>query len=58
MPLPNDNYALAKDEAGRALQLARTDFEPIDPRLGTSLANYGLCLSLSGHSGVGRAFVS
>ena len=45
------NYALAKDEAGRALQLARTDFEPIDPRLGTSLANYGLCLSLSGHSG-------
>ena len=51
MPLPNDNYALAKDEAGRALQLARADFEPIDPRLGTSLANYGLCLSLSGHSG-------
>ena len=45
------NYALAKDEAGRALQLARTDFEPIDPRLGTSLANYGLCLSLSGHRG-------
>ena len=51
MPLLNDNYALAKDEAGRALQLARADFEPIDPRLGTSLANYGLCLSLSGHSG-------
>jgi hypothetical protein len=46
-----DNYVLAKDEAGRALQLARTDFEPIDPRLGTSLANYGLCLSLSGHTG-------
>lgn len=47
----HDNYVLAKDEAGRALQLARADFEPIDPRLGTSLANYGLCLSLSGHSG-------
>jgi hypothetical protein len=46
-----DNYALAKDEAGKALQLARADFEPVDPRLGTSLANYGLCLSLSGHSG-------
>jgi hypothetical protein len=45
------NYSLAKDEAGKALQLARADFEPIDPRLGTSLANYGLCLSLSGHSG-------
>lgn len=45
------NYRLAKDEAGKALQLARADFEPIDPRLGTSLANYGLCLSLSGHGG-------
>ncbi|HSA66475.1 MAG TPA: hypothetical protein VLE24_02290 [Methyloceanibacter sp.] len=47
----HDDYMLAKDEAGKALQLARADFEPIDPRLGTSLANYGLCLSLSGHSG-------
>jgi hypothetical protein len=45
------NCPLAKDEAGKALQLARADFAPIDPRLGTSLANYGLCLSLSGHSG-------
>jgi hypothetical protein len=45
------NYTLAKDEAGKALQLARADFDPVDPRLGTSLANYGLCLSLSGHSG-------
>jgi hypothetical protein len=40
----------AKDEAGLALQIARADLEPIDPRLGTSLANYGLCLRLSGHS--------
>ena len=45
------NYALAKDEAGNALQLARADFDPIDPRLGTSLANYALCLNLSGHGG-------
>jgi hypothetical protein len=39
---------LAKDEAGHALRIAREDFEPIDPRLGTSLANYGLCLSFAG----------
>ncbi|MGH6824723.1 MAG: hypothetical protein ACREC7_03280 [Methyloceanibacter sp.] len=49
--IAKEDYARAKDEAGNALQLARTGFEPIDPRLGTSLANYGLCLSLSGHSG-------
>lgn len=41
-----NDAAQAKDEAGRALQLARDAFEPIDPRFGTSLANYGLCLSL------------
>jgi hypothetical protein len=40
----------AKDEAGQALQIARAEFEPIDPRLGTSLANFGLCLHLSGDS--------
>lgn len=40
----------AKDEAGKALQIARAEFQPIDPRLGTSLANYGLCLHLAGHS--------
>lgn len=39
----------AKDEAGTALQLARAEFEAVDPRLGTSLANYGLCLHLAGH---------
>ena len=44
------DYARAKDEAGRALQLARAELEAIDPRLGTSLANYGLCLHLSGDS--------
>jgi hypothetical protein len=38
----------AKSNAGEALQIARAGFQPIDPRLGTSLANYGLCLSLSG----------
>jgi len=41
---------LAKDEAGQALRLARAEFEPIDPRLGTSLANFGFCLGLCGHS--------
>lgn len=44
------DYMRAKDEAGQALQIARADFEPIDPRLGTSLANFGLCLHLSGDS--------
>ena len=41
----------AKDEAGHALQLARSDFDPGDPRLGTSLANYGLCLRFAGDAG-------
>jgi hypothetical protein len=50
------DYALAKDEAGRALQLARAGFEAIDPRLGTSLANYGLCLHLAGDSNVAPLF--
>lgn len=45
-----EDHTTAKDEAGQALQLARADFETIDPRLGTSLANYALCLHLSGHS--------
>lgn len=45
------DHMRAKDEAGQALQIARADLEPTDPRLGTSLANYGLCLHLSGHSG-------
>jgi hypothetical protein len=48
--------ARAKDEAGRALRLARAEFETIDPRLGTSLANYGLCLHLSGDSGIAPLF--
>jgi hypothetical protein len=43
-----NDHARAKEEAGRALQLARSDFEPTDPRLGTSLANYGVCLDLTG----------
>jgi hypothetical protein len=43
------DYVRAKDEAGQALQIARAEFEPIDPRLGTSLANFGLCLHLLGH---------
>jgi hypothetical protein len=52
------DYVRAKEEAGQALRIARADFEPIDPRLGTSLANYGLCLSLSGESqGVASLFL-
>ena len=48
--------ARAKDEAGRALQLARAEFETIDPRLGTSLANFGVCLHLSGDNGIAPLF--
>ena len=52
------DFAPAKSKAGEALQTARAGFEPIDPRLGSSLANYGLCLHLSGHSeGVALCFV-
>jgi len=51
------DFMLAKGEAGQALRIARADFEPIDPRLGTSLANYGLCLSLAGNNqGVASLF--
>lgn len=44
------DYPRAKGEAGQALQLARADFESLDPRLGTSLVNYGICLNLEGPS--------
>jgi hypothetical protein len=44
----SEDAATAKDVAGEALQLARANFKPADPRLGTSLANYGICLILSG----------
>ena len=47
----NDHVG-AKDEAGGALRLARAEFAAIDPRLGTSLANFGLALHLSGDSNV------
>jgi hypothetical protein len=42
------DFASAKEETGRALQLARANFETIDPRLGTSLANFAVCLFLTG----------
>jgi hypothetical protein len=48
--IAQQDYRRAKKEAGQALQIARAEFEPIDPRLGTSLANFGLCLHLSGDS--------
>jgi hypothetical protein len=38
----------AKHTAGECLQMARASFAAIDPRLGTSLANFGLCLNLAG----------
>jgi hypothetical protein len=51
------DLALAKEEAGKALRLARASFEPIDPRLGTSFANFGVCLALAGdNSGSDRLF--
>jgi hypothetical protein len=51
------DLALAKEEAGKALRLARASFEPIDPRLGTSFANFGVCLALAGdNSGTDRLF--
>jgi hypothetical protein len=53
--LAENDFARAKEEAGRALQLARQHFEAIDPRLGTSLANYALSLAASG--GEGSAFL-
>jgi hypothetical protein len=45
--ISQNDVVRAKQEAGRALQIARASFEPIDPRLGTSLTNFGLCLNLS-----------
>ncbi|HXG80051.1 MAG TPA: hypothetical protein VNJ31_12040 [Methyloceanibacter sp.] len=41
--------ARAKEEAGEALRIARENFAAIDPRLGTALANYGVCLDAAGH---------
>ncbi|MFD0988020.1 hypothetical protein [Methyloligella solikamskensis] len=55
--LSRDNYATAAEHAGRALQLARENFEPIDPRLGTSLANYGICLAIEGDAAALQSLV-
>ncbi len=55
--LAANDLALATEEAGKALRLARASFEPIDPRLGTSFANFGVCLTLAGdNSGTDRLF--
>jgi len=52
-----NDHELAKEQAGKALRLARAAFEPIDPRLGTSFANFGVCLALAGdNSGTERLF--
>jgi hypothetical protein len=50
------DHALAKDEAGEAVRIARASFEPIDPRLGTALANFGLYLDQIGDGGGARLF--
>jgi hypothetical protein len=42
--LAASDSARAKQEAGKALQIARENFDAIDPRLGSSLANFALCL--------------
>ncbi len=54
--LAQQDFAKAKDAASVALQLARADFTSSDPRLGTSLANFGICLSRAGDSDVGALF--
>jgi len=46
--LAQGDHTRAKDEAGKAVQIARASFEAFDPRLGTALANFGVCLNLSG----------
>jgi hypothetical protein len=50
------DHVLAKDEAGESVRIARASFEPIDPRLGTALANFGLCLEQIGGKGGARLF--
>jgi hypothetical protein len=47
-----NDFPRAKEQAGSALRIARENFEPIDPRLGTSLANFAVCLKLSGDADV------
>jgi hypothetical protein len=49
------DYVLAKDRAGVAVQIARENFEPMDPRLGTALANFGVCLNKAGGKDGGGA---
>ena len=48
------DQALAKERAGEAVRIARASFEPIDPRLGTALANFGLSLEQIGDGGRAR----
>ncbi|MGE3528362.1 MAG: hypothetical protein AB7G54_02915 [Methyloceanibacter sp.] len=50
----SSDFARAKEEAGEAVRIARESFEAIDPRLGTSLANFGLCLEQAGGKGGGE----
>ena len=55
--LARGDHTRAKDEAGEAVQIARANFETIDPRLGTALANFGVSLNLSGGKGGGASLL-
>jgi hypothetical protein len=46
--LAGGNAAAAREAARRTVFIARQSFDPGDPRLGTALANYALCLAQSG----------
>jgi hypothetical protein len=45
--LADGNAAAAREAARRTVFIARQSFDPGDPRLGTALANYALCLAHS-----------
>lgn len=48
-----DDMAAAKELMAQCVQLARAHFDADDPRLATSLANYGICLKMLGRAGDG-----
>jgi hypothetical protein len=55
--LAANDLRLAVEEAGKALRIARAEFAAPDPRLGTALANYGVCLAAAGQGeGVSQLF--
>ena len=46
--LADCNMPTGREAARQTVFIARQSFQPDDPRLGTALANYGLCLAQSG----------